>query len=691
MLGAFAVFPPQAALADGQVYWTDGVTADAAYAFSGGDGTSASTAYQIATAADLAQLAVNVNGGTTYSGVYFKLTADIDLNGKWWVAVGRDATVKFSGNFDGNGNTISNLTTGNSLDSPEAIFAGLFGYIYEASVSNLTLTGVSLNVSGCTGVGSLVGYAYASEGNTNTITNCAASGNITGDRAGACHIGGLIGYLRIGTATDCSADVNVTGDEAEDFVDGFTGRIYDGTIINCTASGNVTGGNDSGGFVAEVNSDSLIDSYSSSGQVTCGYYSGGFAGCCFGTIRNCSSSSSLTCPGDSNVSVGGLVGMLYTTGIICNSYCTGAVTAYNTASYAGGIIGASYGTISNCYATGVVTNGYGLADSMNSATINHSFWNTDSTAAGYPDGASFSGTGATGLVTADMKTADFLSGLNNTTLPNYTADWDTWRYMTGVNGGYPILSWQAVPVLTAGTATRTAQDTATVTFTANEAGAYYYEVVADGTLPTGPDTSGGGTACSEGENTISLTGLSSGAKDIYIVLVDADSKVSSALKMDIPKLYWTDGHDVDGTYAFSGGTGTSGDPYRIATAGDLAQLAVNVNNIADYSEDKYFKLTGVIDLTGSRWTPIGTGDRPFSGTFDGNGFTVSGLSVESDEYQYAGLFGYASGAAFKNLTVGGTVFNAYSVAETVSYSGDDYESIVSYAGGVVAYGVNAQF
>jgi hypothetical protein len=49
--------------------------AHAGYAFSGGDGSSA-TPYSISTAADLAQLGANVNAGTSYSGVYFKMKDD---------------------------------------------------------------------------------------------------------------------------------------------------------------------------------------------------------------------------------------------------------------------------------------------------------------------------------------------------------------------------------------------------------------------------------------------------------------------------------------------------------------------------------------------------------------------------------------------------------------------------------------
>ena len=58
---------------------TLGGTANASAAFSGGDGSSA-TPYLISTAADLAQLAINISTGTNYTNKIFKQTDDIDLN-----------------------------------------------------------------------------------------------------------------------------------------------------------------------------------------------------------------------------------------------------------------------------------------------------------------------------------------------------------------------------------------------------------------------------------------------------------------------------------------------------------------------------------------------------------------------------------------------------------------------------------
>ena len=92
------------------------------------------------------------------------------------------------------------------------------------------------------------------------------------------------------------------------------------------------------------------------------------------------------------------------------------------------------------------------------------------------------------------------------------------------------------PTLTTGSATRTDEATATVTFTSSEAGTYYYAVVESGaTEGTDVDISDTGATCTSGTNTINLNNLTgAGAKDIYIVAKDAANNVSQPLNMTIP-------------------------------------------------------------------------------------------------------------------------------------------------------------
>lgn len=118
----------------------------------------------------------------------------------------------------------------------------------------------------------------------------------------------------------------------------------------------------------------------------------------------------------------------------------------------------------------------------------------------------------------------------------------------------------------------------------------------------------------------------------------------------------------DGTVAagFDGGTGTETDPYLISNGAQLAYLAQTVNSGTGYSGE-YFKLTSDIVLNDTtdweswdkdtanlnKWTPIGADSNSFTGTFDGNGHTVSGMYVSISDNSsasfYVGLFGYNTG------------------------------------------------
>lgn len=102
-----------------------------------------------------------MNGGNAYSGVYFELTADIDLGGKdgrEWTPISyggydkidnRLKTTDFAGIFDGKGHTISNLKIGENGASKHA---GLFGYS-SGTIRNLYLDNV--NIDSWNGIGAI--------------------------------------------------------------------------------------------------------------------------------------------------------------------------------------------------------------------------------------------------------------------------------------------------------------------------------------------------------------------------------------------------------------------------------------------------------------------------------------------------------------------------------------------------------
>lgn len=107
------------------------------------------------------------------------------------------------------------------------------------------------------------------------------------------------------------------------------------------------------------------------------------------------------------------------------------------------------------------------------------------------------------------------------------------------------------------------------------------------------------------------------------------------------------------------GKGTEGEPYQIGTAQEMAWLAYAVNNQME-SEGYCAVLTADIDLGYCQWPVIGVlssnGQRAYTGTFDGQGHTVSGLNITSlGGRQKLGLFGVAQDAVIENLTVRGNI------------------------------------
>jgi len=107
------------------------------------------------------------------------------------------------------------------------------------------------------------------------------------------------------------------------------------------------------------------------------------------------------------------------------------------------------------------------------------------------------------------------------------------------------------------------------------------------------------------------------------------------------------------------GSGTAGDPYLITNLANLHWIASMVNDQNNNLNGVYFLQTVDIDAAETKpngiwgeegWIPIG-GATMFSGYYNGNGHSISGLSVNRPVTAYVGLFGYTSGATIANLTL----------------------------------------
>lgn len=145
---------------------------------------------------------------------------------------------------------------------------------------------------------------------------------------------------------------------------------------------------------------------------------------------------------------------------------------------------------------------------------------------------------------------------------------------------------------------------------------------------------------------------------------------------------------------YTAGSGTEQDPCRIGSEEELALFRVQVNRfgrtdlcavltsdivINSGTFDADGRYTPAAGETVSRMNPIGSETQPYTGTFDGGGYTIRGLCVSKRSYyngesysesNHAGLFGKLSGATVKNLTVTGYVDGRFYVGGIAGYADD---------------------
>lgn len=70
-----------------------------------------------------------------------------------------------------------------------------------------------------------------------------------------------------------------------------------------------------------------------------------------------------------------------------------------------------------------------------------------------------------------------------------------------------------------------------------------------------------------------------------------------------------------------------------------------------YGMDKNFMQQADIQMSTDEWIPIGTHDKPFKGSYQGNGYEIKGLTIKNPYAQIVGLFGVAEGAQIYNITM----------------------------------------
>ena len=122
--------------------------------------------------------------------------------------------------------------------------------------------------------------------------------------------------------------------------------------------------------------------------------------------------------------------------------------------------------------------------------------------------------------------------------------------------------------------------------------------------------------------------------------------------------------DADPLARFSG-SGTETDPFLIATAADLAAMRDYINTTEGDQSGHYWRQTADISLADiANWTPIGTSIKTnatmetryrFSGVYDGDGHSITDMTISASGTEAVGLFGNISRATIRDLTVAGSI------------------------------------
>ncbi len=370
------------------------------------------TIHHITNDAQLNAMRGGVIAGWT-SDDYYILDVDIDLSANYsggWIPIGTSAA-PFTGELHAGNHTISNLKITGSGNNQ-----GLFGYLSDATLQGLNLTGVNVSAAGYDYIGALAGYSDSS-----TISGCSVAGTLV---RGDAYVGGMVGY-NSGTITSCSGEVpvNATDTDTGGLVGTNSGEV---TYSYTTAAAPVQGRLYIGGLIGLNDSTATVShcyALNSVTGVSNPYDTGGLIGRNFADVTKCYATGNVS----GWVNAGGLIGLNLAGTSVTYCYSKGSVAGSSGSIRIGGLIGElQTGCIVNYgYSTGVVTstgsNG-GLIGALNgsSCTVTNSYYNNVNT----------NNTYGTPVSLANMQVQ-----------PTYT-DWDfaaMWAISGSINGGYPYL------------------------------------------------------------------------------------------------------------------------------------------------------------------------------------------------------------------------------------------------------------
>ena len=372
-------------------------------------------------AAELATRAAALFGSETERlAAHYRLANDIDARATriWnsdagFAPIGSGAP--FSGNFDGDGNTIRGLYIN------RGVTIGLFAAAERANFVSVVLD--EAEISGVATIGVLIGESGGS-----TVSAVSVRATVAATGAGA---GGLIGVMVevSGEPGGRVTDSSFTGAVSTSvYIGGLVGDLEErgGTVSNSWSAGEIRGVSDVGGLVGRLR-DSVHSSRSSADVYASGDDSGGLVGRMTSNTRITDSSASGLVFSEGN-SAGGLVGLMGSNARIESSWATGAVSS--SLQYTGGLVGRmeSSASITDSNASGRVfsegDNAGGLVGLMGTNASIDLSWATGavSSRGQYTGGlvgrmtlnARITDSGASGLVFSERGNAGGLVGLMET-------------------------------------------------------------------------------------------------------------------------------------------------------------------------------------------------------------------------------------------------------------------------------------
>ena len=566
----------------------------------------------IKTAQDLQNINNNLSGK-------YILMGDIDLSGINWTPLG-SLTDAFTGELNGNGFSIKNLTIDGQTKDNVGLFANLNG-----TISNLRMKNV--DIRGNNYVGAIAGVA-----GTSTIKNVVIEGTIKGED----YVSGLIGE---GTNSIEFDNVHYIGDvSGGNYVSGIvSAQQGSNSIKNSSFTGNVTG---SGDYVAGIAAAYILDieKVSVNGSVVGNDHVGGVASYLFynSTFNQVHVNAAIS----GNNYVGGVVGtgsdLSESANVYTNIYVEGSVQGND---YVGGVVGYNPMSIRRNGLKNVAINS--IIDSNSYKGILYGYGRLQ--IAPPPAGSNENNHVIIGNFTA--QDIYFNSDKNSPYLQlnGYISDDQLGFTSTGLTSseianpssytGFDSSSWdfsESTPKLK------------------NNVTNDYRKVSAGAISINGQSVSIEAGDISNAIDAINAVSSTTGVvasinENGNVVLKNADGSDKQIVIESCTSNFL----DVAGIETIAS-TQRLSESEALAQGYTIIKTANDLKNIENNLSGKYI-LMGNINLSGSDWTPIGMTEA-FTGELNGNGFSIFNMNI-TNQKQTGGLFGVVEGATIRNLDI----------------------------------------